>query len=608
MSGSTTVYDVAIRYELDDRASHGMETLGKHAEDAERHTMGLKESLVGLGELFLIGEAFHKGEELFIGWNREIQNMRIQGAAMLQANDLAKTWDGATRSASAMVDEFNRFAVTSPVTTRELEGMANGVSTAVAQAGGGIKDIVTTTEQGIIAAKAFGMESSMAALQISEAISRGAHVRERFSATLIKTQHMTLEEFNKLDSTKRLDLIEKALNSPAMKNAAKAFGESWDGVMSTLRDNVEITFGHAGHAMFMGIAGEIKQVNQWLRDNDKTVEQWGFTLSKYLMQGFGAVKDAVGFLVTNKDLLLKVGEVWAASKILGAGGAFGGGGIAGGAAGGLGSFFGGSSKVGWMGNAQQSAGLNFGQVLGGAGSSLLLSKMMGGDKLQSSATALVGALSTLPGPLGLVGSAATAAVLGLQYMASELDKAHKEQVDRSAEQAAVMSALKQATGGETGLLTDMAVNGKNDNVYLQGKSTAEQTLGTILEEVHQAGAYTKDAQLDTQKLAAYLDGLSIQGDAQAQYMKTAADAFKFFGAGTGAVTEQLYNRLGIKYTDWDADGERRKQAKKANVNVTIQKIEVASEDPDRFAMGLSRSFRRLNQNPTAAVDALHGSM
>lgn len=601
----TTVYDVAIRYEVEDKASHGLEDISKHAENAERHSVGLKESLVALGELFLVGEAFHKGKELFIDWNREIQNMRIQGAAMLQANDLAKTWDQATNSASKMVDEFNRFAVTSPVTTRELEGMANGVSTAVAQAGGGIKDIVNVTEQGIIAAKAFGVESSMAALQISEAISRGAHVRERFTATLIKTQNMTLEEFNKLDPTKRVDLIERALNSPAMKNAAKAFGDSWDGVWSTLQDKVEITFGHAGHQMFMAIAGEVKAINVWLTDNEAKVEQWGAQLGMYLKEGFGVVKSAVQFLVEHKDTLLKVGEVWAASRILGTMGAFSGGSIAGGLPG-LASFMGGSSKMGWLGTPGQSAGVSLAGVFGGAASSVLIAKFLGADKLQSTITGLTGALSTLPGPIGLVGSALNGLVMAIEYAENELDKAHKDQVQKTAEQQAIMGTVREAV--KNAYAIDMAENGRNAMTREAGRAQADIIMGKLVEEIHQSGAYTKDAQLDTAKMVSYLDGLGIQGDAQTQYLKLAADALKYFGGGQGATPEELYHRLGIRYTDFDADGERRKVKKPTPINVTIQRIEVASEDPDRFAMGLSRSFRKLNQNPTAAVDALHGSL
>jgi hypothetical protein len=597
----TTVYDVAIRYELEDKASSGLEGIGKHAEAAERHTMDLKEALVGLGEVFLVGEAFHKGKELFIDWNREIQNMRIQGAAMLESSDLAKTWDKATISAGKMVDEFNRFAVTSPVTTRELEGFANGVNIYVAQAGGGIKDIVNVTEQGIIAAKAFGMESSMAALQIGEAISRGAHIRERFTSMLIKSQHMTLDEFNKLDPTKRLSVIEQALQSPAMRDAARAFGDSWDGVFSTLKDNVEITFGHAGHEMFMAIAAEVKGINTWLKENSNTVEEWGAKLGGYLKEGFDAVKTGVGFLITHKDTILKIGEVWAASKLLGGMGAFSGGGGFGLPA--AGAFFGGSSKVGWMGAGVQ-PGPGLGQVLGAAGSSVFLAKALGADKFASTVAGVAGALSTLPGPLGLIGSALNVAILGIEAFGDYMDGRAKEAADRTGEQQAVMSALTKAANDVNVIL---ATTGSG---ALSGRSEqADMLLGTIVQEVREANAYTKDGRLDDKKLQTYLVGLNIQGQAQNEYLKMAANAFKYFGGGEqGAATEEIYRRLGIKYTDFDSDAEKRKASKKPNVNVTIQRIEVASEDPDRFAMGLSRAFRRMNQNPTAAVDALHGSL
>jgi hypothetical protein len=378
-------------------------------------------------------------------------------------------------------------------------------------------------------------------------------------------------------------------------------------VWSTLQDKVEITFGHAGHQMFMAITGEVKAINQWLSDNDALVEQWGAKLGMYLKEGFGHVRTAVAFLVEHKDTLLKVGEVWAASRILGGMGAFSGAGMAGGMAG-MGAWLGGSNKMGLLGTAGQSANLSLGQVLGGAASSVFIAKYLGADKLQSSVTGLTGALSTLPGPIGLVGTALNGLVLAIEYAENELDRSHKEFVDKTAEQQAFMSALLKATSGETGALTDMALNGKNSATVAAGWDTAQQTLGAIVEEVHQAGAYTKDAQLDLTKMSQYLAGIGIEGQAQSAYLKTAAEAFKFFGAGSGATPEGLYNRLGIKYTDFDSEDGKRKSKKPTPINVTIQKIEVASEDPDRFAMGLSRSFRKLNQNPTAAVDALHGSL
>jgi hypothetical protein len=43
---------------------------------------------------------------------------------------------------------------------------------------------------------------------------------------------------------------------------------------------------------------------------------------------------------------------------------------------------------------------------------------------------------------------------------------------------------------------------------------------------------------------------------------------------------------------------------KPNVNITIQRIEVQSDDPDRYAFGLVEAFRDAVKNPSAAVRAI----
>ncbi len=44
------------------------------------------------------------------------------------------------------------------------------------------------------------------------------------------------------------------------------------------------------------------------------------------------------------------------------------------------------------------------------------------------------------------------------------------------------------------------------------------------------------------------------------------------------------------------------------VNVTINRIEVASPDPDRFVFGMIRSFEQIVQAPVAPAGAIRGGL
>ncbi len=54
----------------------------------------------------------------------------------------------------------------------------------------------------------------------------------------------------------------------------------------------------------------------------------------------------------------------------------------------------------------------------------------------------------------------------------------------------------------------------------------------------------------------------------------------------------------------DPEGKHKGIADKPKVNVTIQRIEVQSDDPDRMAFGLIESFRDAAKNPSSALSSL----
>jgi hypothetical protein len=556
----------------------------------------LKDALRDLGLVFGVGAAFHEGKKLLIDFNRDMESMRISAAAMLQANSLAKNFDQATSAAEKMVGEYTKFAITSPVTTKDLVQFSNGVITAVAQAGGARKDVINVAEQGVIAAKAFMMDADTASREISMSIQRGAHERERFAAVLIKTQGVTLAAFNAMDPLKRLQLIEKALNSDAMTNAAKAFGRSWVGEISTLEDRLQITFGKIGQPLFHALTEEVHGWNTWLANNEDRIQGWGESLTHYLKEGFGAVKTAVSFLLDHKDAIMAIGEVWAVSKFAGflmpggAGGALGGGmgGLLGGLTGtnmrtgeltrGMAGLYNNAMALRSPGMAmgahasalsQTATGPALMNMMGGAAMGYAITKFTGEtDKLNSGVTVLAGALATLPGPIGLVGTALLGLELGLQM----LDKQAKTYDEKMGNANAVLDYYQKAIykGSYNGFL-ELAAHAKSAGA-VNDKGEFNKTV------------FERQLRAETGHLL----------DDEMFHKISVATATAFFNPAI----KNLYTK-----DTFDPEAEKRNKPIKQNMHVEV-KIEVASDDPDRFAFRLGRVLKRMGRNPTAAADAL----
>lgn len=327
----TTTYKVETLYVTRDEASRGLHDVEHAARGAHEATTLLKHTLqaVGVG----IGIGIHQAKHAFIDFNKEVENAKISLSTMLRGN-YGVDWDTATKGANGLYAEFQRFSQLTPVTTQEMLEFGRGVAVATAQAGGGIKDITNITEQGVVAAKALGMESNYASLELTEMLMGNVSRRMRFAQQILGFARMDEKEFKKLSAGERMSVVERVLNSPAMRNATTAFSTSFSGVVSTMEDKLQILGGKIGLPLFKAVTAEVTHWNAWLDKNQEKVEQFAHTVSEGLVTAFRGVKDAFAFVYDHSETFITIGKIWAAIKIggmLGNGvsGMFGGLGLAG---------------------------------------------------------------------------------------------------------------------------------------------------------------------------------------------------------------------------------------------------------------------------------------
>jgi hypothetical protein len=636
-----TIYSVRLKYTVDDKAGAGVKKLTKDVEglgDVSGKVVGL---IAGVGGAFL---GIESAKKHLIDFNSEVQNAKIGLSAMIQGN-LGTTWDRATERANGLYNEFQKFSTLTPVTTQEILGFGKSVAVATFQAGGSIKQLTNITEQGVIAAKAFGYESAYSALELSEMLAGNVNKRMMFAKQLLGIAKVDEKDFNKMSGEERLGIVQKVLNSDAMKNAAQAFGQSWSGVISTLEDKLQILVGKVGLPLFKRLTKEVSSWNDWIDKNTGRIEAFGARFGEALVDGFNALRTGVGFLVDHADLLLTVGKVWAAVRI----GGMLGGGIAGGAGGAGGKI---ASLIAWgsgikdkfdengkyqytpAGAGRQNvtassiggalpmlgqslaAGYAIGSVINeqtGASSQIAdsLAHLTGRvdattdrfDQLQRSSKQLDDAMSHRR---GAGAGAGAGGFTGTVYNANLLGMVDKYKADINAADDFLRTVNTKGIGSDEGKAAFAAYQARG----VSGKDLKEEraslprlletqtqvmssSLGGYLAGINKLNA-TQIKSLDVQEAQEQImQYMASQNDARAMFQGLGGAAASGFAAQQQAVVDYILRA--------NMNG---KLAEKPNVNITIQRIEVQSDDPDRYAFALVEAFRDSVKNPSAAVRAL----
>lgn len=292
-----------------DRASLGLANVGNAAAKAGKQG---SEAFDGMGtaiKAYLTYLGGHAAYERLIKFNQNVQDAKISLSAMLQGN-LGGDWATATKNASDLYEEFQRFSQTTPVTTQQMLEFGRGVAVATFQAGGSIKDLTTITEMGTVAAKTLGAESNYAALELTEMLQGNVSKRMRFAQQLLGMAHVTSERFREMSAKERLSLVTGVLTSPAMKNANDAMAASFSGVTSTLEDKLQIVFGKIGKPLFDAITGAVKNFNHWLDTNAEKIEAVGKVIGDGLVVAFHMLGSALELVSDAGKIVIDVLGQW----------------------------------------------------------------------------------------------------------------------------------------------------------------------------------------------------------------------------------------------------------------------------------------------------------
>jgi hypothetical protein len=615
MSDQTTTYDVRVRWTVENarsseallkRIADNTDKLAKSAKTADQNMGQMGGQFRALAGMAAGAFGIGKLKNAFFDFNASLDQTKIGMSAMLQMN-IGGTWDDASARSKALVSSFQQIAKASVGTTEDFTNFSAAIMSSVLGANNGLKDTAGRIEQlkritagGVVAATVLGERPDIATLDIEQWLAGTLSAKDRFSKKLLAPMGLSHTQLNAKSQKERLKLLEQALTSPAIKNATKAYENSWAGVSSTMEDTLKMMAGSAGLPLFKAVTEEVKSWNKWISDNPAKIQEFANAFSQGLKDGFGMAKEVMGLLWRNREMLMMLAKAVLISK-----------------------------GVGMVGKLVAGPIQAIGQFAGQIGS---LSKPLG--DAGGGLTGFASKLGTAAAALGVLAGAA-------QFFADWVLNRQEADIAKRTNQAPVLARTQVLNYGKNGLQDE--VNGlMKFKGYTRG-GAENQARQRVLEQLQTAGIITKGGQINSGKVGAmfgegkattryaldfarnnpgakegdrgmtasrqfyvnliklleddrraregqnngFLDKLALQafGVSLGERM-----AFGISGAGIMAVAAKMGAPLTL-------DQGAPKPVKQT---VTINKIEVTSDDPDRFIIGVMEVVDEAVRNPSVA--------
>lgn len=215
-----------------------------------------------------------------MGLNKELENTKIALGAIFSAQGFASDFNGGVALASDTVAKMKQDVKSLPGDLGQLSSIFKTIATPGAHAGASVDDLRKMAGQTMIVAGVMGLDTHMAEREMGMLLSgrAGAH---NVLGTRLGFSGDSAKELNHMDPGKRLAKIqaELAKYQPAMD----AYGRSFTGLSTTLKDNVLYSFlGPATSPLFESVKHSLAEVNGWFSKNDLAINNFAEALGSKL--------------------------------------------------------------------------------------------------------------------------------------------------------------------------------------------------------------------------------------------------------------------------------------------------------------------------------------
>jgi hypothetical protein len=607
--GSSTTYDVRVRMALDDKASRGMGALGTSARKAsgEVDQLNKRMSLLNTtaGRVGGAIGAYFGGRAAYsalVKYNSAVEDTTNQLGTVIQLNQKIGRGE-AMGKGQKLMEQFREDAKQSAGTMKEMADFAARIVNPVLQAGGTLDDLRNFTKAAVVAGSTLGISAEVASFDINQALRGTSTQRDQLTTSLLNSQGMTTDQFNAMSGEGRLGVLRKALNDDAWKDAAKSFETSFSGVTSTLKDNLEQLAGSVGKPLFMAISESVGEMNTWISRNQGSLQNMAKEFGAILKEAFGYIKSAMSFIWEHRELLMSLAKAWLVGKAAK--------GIAGGIGNGL------LGAVGLISKADAAGGFG---------------ALMKSGKGAADALALLAASAF--------------------FVADQVDKHQERSIQKGVEQSSLANYVRWAsdrgtTGSKKALYTAAVQAGLIQDDGKGGVMLKGGAQGGALKSAPRAGgwAWRNDVSIGEgrtmgidevnrllgegrdiakrEEMTAALDNVAVVFRDGAQKLMLAHVQTWGFQEKLRASIDNLRTTTDVNITAFRnlfgqigagagsllggaADFGKMFKAK-PQIHIQQMRVDVASDDPDRFVMGIEGYFQDWLRNPSQPPTAFRGA-
>lgn len=545
MGTVTTTYDVVTRYMTEHHGGPALQQMTTQVQALERSASSAHSMFGKIGTVVAGYFGVQQANRNLLEYNSTMEQARLQMAGMM-AQAGRGNFQGNLGVAATLMRQMRDDAAKTVGTTQDYVNMASMLVQPLTMAGASIENLRDMTRQTVVASRAMGIDAAVSARDVDQAIRGVYHSVDQFTGKLLTPLGYGGEEgrrkFNAMTMQQRLAEVQRALGSKAIADMAAAQETSFEGVTSTTKSILQEMLGKVGLPLFEEIKKKLYEWNDWLQKNERKVDEIAKLVGGTILDGFRAIKDVTFFIAEHwKSVALTWGALKAAGFL--AQGA----GMAGGV----------SGVAGVAGAAGQMAGATLSQKIA-VGSIVASAILIGGIELSEWIKRRQDEGIKLEGATGL----------GLQRQVEAA-------MNNPAKVAAMMNALTQS-----GLMSGDSLN----------RAVFERAMSAS--DLRHRGEW------------ANLLGVHRRGDSQ--WLDEQTDPTKLMEAMVRWVDRWKtppYNMMDDVSKPWRMPGGKdvpMPTVEKPKVNVTIHKIEVASDDPDRFSFNFVESLRDVARNPTGA--------
>ena len=552
MGTVTTHYDIMTRYLMQDQVTGGAARMGEslrraHTEASTLDTT-LKRAAMAAAGFF----GFHEMKKHLIDFNSEMEQAKLTTAGFMAMSGLG-TFKDNLGEADALVKQYTLDARASIGTTADFVDMSKMMTAAVTRSGGSMKDLHDITKGMVISSKAMGFAPQMAAIEATEALMGNVTIRNRYAQYLLGSigygDESGRSRYQALSQEKRLSELKRSLGGDWLKDLASAQEHSMLGATSTFMDNAQLAAMRAGKALFDAIKLDLNQWNEYLIKNGDRIDHIAEVVGHDIVWAFRELKNLTAWLY---DHWKEIAVLYTAFKLP-------------------------QAIAGFRGGLAQGLGS---AGAGGAGAGLL------------------GGLATGTLNVPVLTLAAATVYLSASHIEDYFNK----------KQAWELGMRGETGAGVQGGTMDAAMAALTSGG--QGTHGAYVNARIAYQQLKSAGLIDEDGKVKTENMANTLSAMdATQREAWLQYSGLDTTPRKT-GTGMGwesswvtpgyddatqarAIQEKLQKVIDLALINWDPrvtpfrmEGTiDAPKPIKPDVKITINRMEVISDDPDRLAVG-----------------------